>query len=104
MRRELVTGLALGTMLGVMVTAGVYLYALIGGKDHGIRLALVIGLSVQTCVLFGTLTGSMLPFVLRKFGIDPASSSAPAVTTIVDVTGILIYFAIANAILQGVLL
>ena len=104
MRRELVTGLALGSMLGLMVTLGVFLYALIAGKGHEVRLALVIGLSVQTCVLFGTLTGSMLPFVLRKFGIDPASASAPAVTTIVDVTGILIYFAIANAILRGVLL
>jgi magnesium transporter len=104
MRREILTGLALGALLGTCVTIGVLVWAEAAGKDHSLSVAAVVGLSVLGCVVFGTLTGSMLPFVLRRFGVDPASSSAPAVTTIVDVTGILIYFAIANMLLRGILL
>jgi magnesium transporter len=103
MRREVLTGLALGSMLAVCVMLGVATWAFASGKDHALTVAIVVGLSVQGCVIFGTLTGSMLPFVLRRFGIDPASASAPAVTTIVDVTGILIYFAIANMLLRELL-
>jgi magnesium transporter len=69
-----------------------------------VLLAIVAGCSVVGCVLCGTLAGAMLPFLLRKFGADPASASAPFVATLVDVSGILIYFAIANIILTGVLL
>jgi magnesium transporter len=104
MRREVLTGLALGTFLAAIATSGVLAWGLAADKDHAAMVAIVVGLSVLGCVVFGTLTGSMLPFVLRRFGIDPASSSAPAVTTIVDVTGILIYFAIANMLLRGLLL
>ena len=104
MRREVLTGLALGLLLGVLVTIGVVTWGILVDKDHAVVVGLVVGLSVLGCVVFGTLTGSMLPFVLRRFGVDPASASAPAVTTIVDVTGILIYFAIANMLLRGILL
>jgi magnesium transporter len=103
MRREVMTGLALGSMLAVCVMLGVGTWAYASGKDDAPLIAVVVALSVQGCVVFGTLTGSMLPFVLRRFGIDPASASAPAVTTIVDVTGILIYFAIANMLLRHLL-
>jgi magnesium transporter len=65
---------------------------------------LTCGLAVIGCVLAGTLAGAMLPFLLRKLGADPASASAPFVATLVDVSGILIYFAVANVILAGVLL
>jgi magnesium transporter len=64
----------------------------------------VICFSVLGCVTSGTLAGSMLPFLLKKFGADPASASAPFVATLVDVTGIVIYFTVANLILAGVML
>jgi magnesium transporter len=104
LRRELMTGLALGAVLGVAVILGVSVWGVVSTKDHIELIAMVIGLSVLGSVVFGTLAGSMLPFVLRRLGADPASASAPFVTTVVDVTGILIYFAIANLILRGVLL
>jgi magnesium transporter len=72
--------------------------------QHFVLLSLVSGLSVVGCVLAGTMSGAMLPFVLRRFGADPASASAPFVATLVDVSGILIYFGIANLVLRGVLL
>ena len=68
---------------------------------------LIVGKMSTSCigvVLFGTAAGSMLPFVLRRFGLDPASASAPFVATLVDVSGLVIYFSVANVILQGVLL
>jgi magnesium transporter len=66
--------------------------------------AITIGASLVGVVLFGTLAGSMLPFVLRRCGLDPASASAPFVATLVDVTGLIIYFTLANIILHGTLL
>jgi magnesium transporter len=63
-----------------------------------------VACSLIGCVLWGTLMGSMLPFVLRRVGADPASASAPLVATLVDVSGIIIYFTIAHVILSGVLL
>lgn len=104
MRRELMTGLALGLLMGGLVVIGVSAWGLVSDAEHAVMVAVVVSLSVLGCVVFGTLTGSMLPFVLRRFGVDPASASAPAVTTIVDVSGILIYFAIANLLLRGLLL
>jgi magnesium transporter len=65
---------------------------------------LVIGCSLIGVVLFGTLAGAMLPFLLRRLGADPASASAPFVATLVDVTGLLIYFTFANIFLTGTLL
>jgi magnesium transporter len=107
LRRELITGFALGAVLGVLATMRVALWGSLGWGGYGehfLHLALVAGISVLGCVLCGTLAGAMLPFVLRKFGADPASASAPFVATLVDVSGILIYFAIANIVLTGILL
>jgi len=105
MRRELLTGLALGGVLGVVALTRVVIWGSWGRYgEHYMLVALVAGLSVLGCVLCGTLAGAMLPFVLRKLGADPASASAPFVATLVDVSGILIYFGIANLILTGVLL
>ena len=105
MWRELLTGLALGAILGVVALARVTLWGSWGryGDDYFL-VALAVGLSVVGCVLCGTLAGSMLPFVLRKLGADPASASAPFVATLVDVSGILIYFGIANLVLSRMLL
>jgi magnesium transporter len=69
--------------------------------DHWFWVALTVGLAL---VLWGTLAGSMLPFVMRRLGFDPATSSAPFVATLVDVTGLLIYFGIAVVLLRGTLL
>ena len=66
--------------------------------------ALTVGCSLVGVVLFGTIAGSMLPFILRSAGIDPASASAPFVATLVDVTGLVIYFSVASVIMGGVLL
>jgi magnesium transporter len=106
MRREVLTGLALGGVLGVIALARVALWGSWGDRygEHFMLMAIVAGLSVLGCVLCGTLAGAMLPFVLRKAGADPASASAPFVATLVDVSGILIYFGIANLLLRGVLL
>jgi magnesium transporter len=107
LRREVVTGLALGAVLGVLALIRVALWGTLGWGGYGehfLMLSVVAGLSVIGCVLAGTLAGAMLPFVLRKFGQDPASASAPFVATLVDVSGILIYFAFANLILTGILL
>lgn len=104
MRRELVTGLALGAILGVVSLVRVAVWGSFGryGADY-LLVATAVSLSVVGCVLCGTLAGAMLPFLLRKFGADPASASAPFVATLVDVSGILIYFGIANLVLSQML-
>jgi magnesium transporter len=79
--------------------AGFYDYG-----PHYLLVAATVWLSLIGVVLFGTLAGSMLPFVLRRVGFDPATSSAPFVATLVDVTGIVIYFEVASLILRGTLL
>ena len=71
---------------------------------HSARLGLTVAASVMGVVTFGTLAGSMLPFLLKRAGLDPASASAPFVATLVDVTGIVIYFTIAALMLRGTLL
>ena len=71
---------------------------------HYLLLALTIACSLIGVVTFGTIAGSMLPFILRRCGLDPASASAPFVATLVDVTGLIIYFTFAAAILRGTLL
>jgi magnesium transporter len=71
---------------------------------HWILVALTVGISLIGVVLWGTLSGSMLPFVLKRFGADPAASSAPFVATLSDVTGLVIYFSVALFILSGTLL
>ncbi|MBA3819246.1 MAG: magnesium transporter [Deltaproteobacteria bacterium] len=105
LRRELSLGLMLGGVLGVVALLRVMIWGAAGSYgEHFVLISLTCGLAVIGCVLCGTLAGSMLPFLLRKFGADPASASAPFVATLVDVSGILIYFAVANVILAGVLL
>jgi magnesium transporter len=71
---------------------------------HWPLVALTVGAALVGVVTFGSLTGSMLPFVLRRLGFDPASASAPFVATLVDVSGLVIYFGVAYVILQGTLL
>ena len=105
--RELPTGLSLGAVLGLIGVARIVLWQLSGIYDYGdhwILVAITVGSALIGIVTFGSLTGSMLPFVLKCLGFDPASASAPFVATLVDVTGIVIYFSVAALILTGTLL
>ena len=104
--REIATGLALGSLLGAIGMIRIFFWPW-REQMYGIHfglIALTVALSVLGVVLWGTITGSMLPFILRRFKFDPASASAPAVATIVDVTGLVIYFTTASLILKGILL
>lgn len=106
MRREILSGLILGIILGGI---GFFQVAVLSNVSdvinvHWVLIGLTVFFSLIGIVLWGTLSGSMLPFVLKKFGIDPATSSAPLVATIVDVTGLIIYFSVAIIILGGTLL
>ncbi|HVO79837.1 MAG TPA: magnesium transporter [Terriglobales bacterium] len=105
-RRELAAGLALGMILGVIGVSRILLWHTLRGTygEHYLVVALTIGCSLIGVVLFGTTAGSMLPFVLRRCGLDPASASAPFVATLVDVSGLVIYFTVASIILRGILL
>ncbi|MGH7516234.1 MAG: magnesium transporter [Gemmatimonadales bacterium] len=105
--RELPAGLALGSILGLIGVTRILLWQEFGWYDYGPHYALValtVGISLVGVVVFGSLTGSMLPFLLRRLGFDPASASAPFVATLVDVTGVVIYFTVALALLRGTLL
>jgi magnesium transporter len=106
LQRELGAGLALGAILGsigmLRIAVWQLLFHLYG--EHWVLIGLTVGLALVGVVLWGTLSGSMLPFVLRRFGLDPAASSAPFVATLVDVTGLIIYFSVAALILSGTLL
>ena len=106
MRRELVSGLALGCILGAIGVFRVIIWASVLGhfNTQWLYISFTIGLSLIGIVLFGTLTGSMLPLLLKRLGLDPAVSSAPFVATLVDVTGIVIYFSVASLLLGGILL
>jgi magnesium transporter len=105
-RRELGAGLALGSVLGAIGMTRILLWQAIAQPygAHYLMVALTVACSLIGVVLFGTLAGSMLPFLLRGLGFDPASASAPFVATLVDVTGLVIYFTVASIILQGTLL
>ena len=105
--REIPTGLALGAMLGLVGIVRISLWQYLGLYDYGEHWALValtVGVALIGIVMFGSLTGSMLPFILQRIGFDPASASAPFVATLVDVTGLVIYFSVASLILRGTLL
>ena len=105
--REIPAGLALGTILGVIGLCRVMLWQHLGWYDYGPHYMLVgftVGTALVGVVLFGSLAGSMLPFLLRRVGFDPASASAPFVATLVDVTGLVIYFSVAYVVLRGTLL
>lgn len=104
MRKEILSGLALGGVLGligfirilVWQKSGIYDYG-----DHWLHVSMAVSVSLVGIVLWGTLSGSMIPFILKRFKLDPATSSAPFVATLVDVTGLIIYFSIAAVFLSG---
>lgn len=104
--REWISGLALGTVLGTIVLLRILIWQMLGWDygPHYVLLAMTVAFSVLGVVIFGTFAGAMLPIVLRRVGLDPATSSAPFVATLVDVTGIIIYFSIAALMLRGTLL
>jgi magnesium transporter len=105
--RELPTGLTLGAILGVLGMVRIFVWQVAGIFDYGPHWGLVavtVGVALVGIVTFGSLVGSMLPFALKRSGFDPASASAPFVATLVDVTGLVIYFGAAYAILRGTLL
>jgi magnesium transporter len=105
--REVPNGLALGTTLGLVGIVRISPWQYFGLYDYGehwILIALTVGVALIGIVMFGSLTGSMLPFILQRIGFDPASASAPFVATLVDVTGLVIYFSVASLILRGTLL
>ena len=107
MRKELVTGLFLGSLLGIIGFFRIMLWHKMGWFDYGqywFFVGISAGISLAMIVLWGTLSGSMVPFILKKFNLDPATSSAPFVATLVDVTGLIIYFSIAALFLTGKIL
>ncbi len=105
-RRELVTGLSLGVILGtvglIRILAWQGVFHIYG--EHYLLIALTVAISLVGIVLWGSIAGSILPFILRRLGFDPASASTPFVATLVDVTGLIIYFSVANIVLGGTLL
>jgi magnesium transporter len=106
-RRELPLGLVLGAVLGVLGVLRIVLWQQLGLWDYGdhyLLVALTVGTTLIGVVAFGSLAGSMLPFLLSRAGLDPASASAPLVATLVDVTGLTIYFSVALFLLSGILL
>jgi magnesium transporter len=106
MRREIMAGLALGGILGAIGFLRITLWSAFSNiyGPHWPLIAVTVALSLVGVVLWGTLTGSLLPFLLRRLGFDPAASSAPFVATLVDVTGLVIYFTVALVVLRGTLL
>lgn len=106
LNRELISGVCLGLILGSIGLMRILLWP---GKEtlygeHYFLVAITVACSLVGIVLWGTLAGSMLPFLLRRLGLDPATSSAPFVATLVDVTGLVIYFTVASLFLKGILL
>lgn len=105
-RREIFSGLFMGVTLGIIgffiIYGGHFFFDLFG--EHYIRIGFAIGTAIIGVVLWGTMMGSMLPLLLKKLGADPATSSTPFIATLVDVTGLLIYFGMAFLLLKGVLL
>jgi magnesium transporter len=107
MRRELVSGSMLGLILGIIGFLRVYMWQQLGIYNYGsywLLIASTVSISILGIVLWGSLVGSMLPLFLKKMKLDPAASSAPFVATLVDVTGIVLYFSVAYLFLKGVLL
>ncbi len=105
--RELPTGVILGVMLGVIGVVRIVIWQKLGLYDYGehwVLVATTVAAALVGVVTFGSVAGSMLPFALQRVGFDPASASAPFVATLVDVTGLMIYFSVALLILRGSLL
>jgi magnesium transporter len=107
MRREILSGLLLGTVLGLIGFLRIAVWHFVRPSiygEHWIPIGFTVGVALVGVVLWGTLCGSMLPIILKRLGADPAVSSAPFVATLVDVTGLIIYFSVAYLFLQGLLL
>src|SRR5215203_64236 len=107
LRREIFSGLLLGTVLGVIGFFRIFIWHSIFPDVYGphwMAIGITVGLALMGVVLWGTLCGSMLPIILKRLGADPAVSSAPFVATLVDVTGLIIYFSVAFLLLSGKLL
>lgn len=106
MRRELAAGTALGVILGVIGFLRIALWSAFSHVygEHWLMVATTVGIALVGIVLWGSLVGSMLPLLLKRLGFDPATSSAPFVATLVDVTGLIIYFSVAYVVLTGTLL
>jgi magnesium transporter len=107
LRREIIQGLLLGSILGIIGFVRIVVWSSVFPEvygEHYMMIGLTVGFSLLGVVLWGTLSGSMFPLLLKKLGADPAVSSAPFVATMVDVTGLIIYFSLAFIFLQGLLL
>jgi len=106
MRRELLAGVALGAILGSIGFLRITMWSAFSDiyGPHWLLVATTVGMALIGVVLWGGLVGSLLPFLLRRIGFDPATSSAPFVATLVDVTGLVIYFSVALVLLRGTLL
>ena len=106
MRREILAGLALGAILGSIGFLRITIWSAFGNMygPHWLLIATTVSISLVGVVLWGTLSGSLLPFLMRRLGFDPAASSAPFVATLVDVTGLVIYFSVGMVVLRGTLL
>ena len=106
MHREILAGLVLGAILGAIGFSRVAVWSQFSTiyGPHWLQVAITVGFSLIGIVMWGTLIGSMLPFILRRAGLDPATSSAPFVATLVDVTGLVIYFSVALLVMRGTLL
>lgn len=108
LRREVFTSVTFGVLLGIIGFLMVITWNVISKGErfgeHGVRLGATLGLSVLGVVMWGTLVGGMLPFILKRLNLDPATSSAPFVATLIDVTGLMIFFNVALLLLTGVLL
>jgi magnesium transporter len=105
--RELPSGITLGAILGLIAFARVAAWQYFGLYDHGphwLLIGLTVAAALVAIVTFGSMCGSMLPFLLQRVGFDPATASAPFVATLVDVTGLVIYFSVALVVLRGTLL
>jgi magnesium transporter len=104
-RRELGSGLALGSILGVIGFVRIVAWNAMSGAygEHYLAIATTLGVSLVGVVTCGTLAGAVLPLILHRLGFDPASASAPFVATLVDVTGVLLYFGVATVLMSGVL-
>ncbi len=107
MKKEIFSGLALGSILGAIGFMRIFIWQETGLYDYGeywLWIGASVSVSLVFIVLWGTLSGSMIPFLLKKIGLDPATASAPFVATLVDVTGLIIYFTVAALFLSGKLL
>jgi magnesium transporter len=103
MRREILAGLSLGAILGSIGFLRISLWSAFSDiyGPHWLLVAITVAVALIGVVLWGTLSGSLSPFGLKRLGFDPAASSAPFVATLVDVTGLVIYFSVALVVLRG---